>query len=164
MSVLNRSVARLDVVCPNHHDQVLANYCIGIDGDEWTTDISGYRAESVAAPGTIDSMKRAMTVDPNRPMLGLPVAEAAPGEEPHTRGRFSCPRPSCNYDGQIRSTRLWAGTTAVLRWQVAHGVELVTIQNIESSEAEASQSWAQAFGWAAIASMDNPPVGRVVSS
>lgn len=119
--------ARLRIVCPHHYDELIVDWCTNADGDDWLENIRGYRTENVSEPGTIDAVKRA-----GSPIFTTPDAEAEPGQKPHLRGRFRCPRASCGYDGQITTAKLWPKVDEVLAGMLVTGMTEMTVTNVDT--------------------------------
>lgn len=78
------------VHCPHHPRQVLGAWAMGTDGRTWLED-STRVAQEYIGPDYIP------VGEPFGDVFTRPVAEAAPGQEPHFRSVLTCPQPSCRY-------------------------------------------------------------------
>lgn len=125
------AVARLRIVCPHHHEEVLVEVCRSADGEEWVENVRGVTTESVAAPGTREAVLHDLAEGRALP-FPAPEADADSGDVPHLRKRFRCPRPSCGYDGQVRVDHYWPASDALLSHMVQSGTALHTVTNVDS--------------------------------
>lgn len=114
--------AVLRIVCKHHHDETLVEHCINSDGTEfWQRNRRGLTTENIAPLLDADAERDVLELFGG----GLPMVAPAEGDVPHQRYRFRCPKPSCNYDVQLRWSTETEPRDVVIRGRAATGTKLV---------------------------------------
>jgi hypothetical protein len=123
-------VARLMVVCPRHTGEIIGEYHLHADGSTTGANQRGVQSEYITEE----------PIDPEvladlPPYLRAPTAALSdPGDVPHARFRFQCPKPSCPVDMQIRADGdkgLRAIRNALLAQMLEAGIPELAVTNID---------------------------------